>query len=357
MIQNIPKKICLLTDVLSHGGAEKVCANLSIALANAGYEVSIICLQDKVKYAYAGKLINLGENLSQIKILQRLQWVFRIRKAIKNIDADYYIDFRYRRGIAFEGLLHLIAFPMRRMIFSMQHARIEYHKPNGKFFDYFYNKAFSIVAVSSEIQTVLEQDYGFKNVDLIYNFSDFSKNLESVEATEKYVISVGRLNPIKQLDKLILAYSKSNLPQRNIHLYIFGEGEQKQVLEDLIMELKLTDLVKLKGFTDRIHSYIKASEFLILASKNEGFPMVLVESLQLGTPIISFDCKTGPSEIIQDEENGLLIEDQNFEALIVGMNRLITDEELYKQCKANAQTSITKFSKEKVIEQWLNLLD
>jgi N-acetylgalactosamine-N,N'-diacetylbacillosaminyl-diphospho-undecaprenol 4-alpha-N-acetylgalactosaminyltransferase len=84
---------------------------------------------------------------------------------------------------------------------------------------------------------------------------------------------------------------------------------------------------------------------------------VVLESLAIGTPVIAFDCKSGPSEMIIDGVNGILVEDQNFDAFTKAMDKMINDSKFYKCCKANASNSVDKFSEEKVIQKWIKLID
>ena len=99
------------------------------------------------------------------------------------------------------------------------------------------------------------------------------------------------------------------------------------------------------------------AKFYVMSSKNEGFPNVLLESLSLGVPVVSYDCDSGPSEIIINEYNGLLIENQSIEALASGMNRFLNDEKLYIFCKNNAKQSVEKFHMDNIGSKWVELLN
>ena len=83
---------------------------------------------------------------------------------------------------------------------------------------------------------------------------------------------------------------------------------------------------------------------------------MLIESLACETPVVAFNCFSGPSEIIVDQENGLLVENQNQEKLILAMNEMVLNEKLYYHCKQNAKLSVQRFSLETIGNQWLELM-
>jgi N-acetylgalactosamine-N,N'-diacetylbacillosaminyl-diphospho-undecaprenol 4-alpha-N-acetylgalactosaminyltransferase len=85
--------------------------------------------------------------------------------------------------------------------------------------------------------------------------------------------------------------------------------------------------------------------------------MVILEALSSGIPVVSFDCETGPSELVKNEYNGLLVENQNFEALQEAFERMVDDSQLYYLCKENAKASVISFSNENSVEKWLSLLN
>ena len=361
MIHN-PQKICLIVDCLSKGGAEKIAAFLSHSFHKHQYQVAIISLRDDISYNYAGKLFNLGKNEPKNKLLKQLRKFYLFRKYYKQVDASVYIDFRIRSRFLMELMLHLFVFKTHKMVMTIHSSRIFYYFPKHKIFNKFYKKAKAIVAVSENVLHSLKAVYDFKNLHFIPNL--YSQEIIGLsdayypELDSMFFLAVGRLdNETKQFNKLILAYKESLPFKNNIPLVILGEGKDGGVLKQLVEDEKLQEKIKLIGFVNNPYPYMKQSKCLLLSSKFEGFGMVLVESLAIGTPVISFDCKTGPSEIIQNKKNGLLVKDQDFEALIQAINMFYNNDELYNECKKNAYRSTLKFSDKVVFKQWLNLIN
>ncbi|MNK41044.1 4-alpha-N-acetylgalactosaminyltransferase [compost metagenome] len=226
---------------------------------------------------------------------------------------------------------------------------------------FIYGKSYGIVAINEKMKAYIEQRHGLKNVVNIYNPTNseyiqerLQENNPEIEYT--YILAVGRIDEVKQFDKLIKAYADSVLPGNNIKLMILGEGNKKNELKRYADNLNLSDKVVFMGFQENPYVYMKKALFVVLSSKFEGTPNVILESLACGTPVVSFDCFTGPSEIINDRENGLLIENQNIEKLTEGINLMFRDKKLYDHCKENATESIEKFSLETIGKQWLQYL-
>ncbi|WP_346882819.1 glycosyltransferase [uncultured Algibacter sp.] len=354
---NHKKHICIIVDCLCGGGAEKVAATLSFLLENNDYKVSIIAVRNEITYNYRGILYNLGENESSIKWVRHIKKVLLFRKYYKLINADFYIDFRMRDRFIMESLLHFLVFENRKMIFSIQHYNIAYHIPKGKIFKRLYNKAKTIVAVSLDIEKELKRYHSFSNIKYIPNFVNkdllTTSKVPPKDVPNNAILAIGRLNnPVKQFDKLILSYKNTSSFIKGIPLFILGDGPDRLKLETLIESNNLQAHVKLLGFVSNPYDYIKQCKFLVLCSKFEGMPLVILEALTLEKPVISFNCKSGPSELIVHKENGLLINNQDFHELEKSIDLLQQDKALYNKMINNAQKSVDKFDAYHMIKHW-----
>ncbi|WNH13023.1 glycosyltransferase [Thalassobellus suaedae] len=361
MNSNNKKSICIIVDCLTGGGSEKVASQLSKSFYDAKFEVSIISMRDGVDYDYKGQLYNLGEINHKFGFIKSLIKIFKLKKYYKKINADIYLDFRFKNSFLKELILHLFVINIKKTVLTIHSHRVYNYLPQHIIFYKFYNRAKAVVVVSEGIYEATKQLFNFSNLLYIPNFYNndiIIKSEKPIKALNKpFVIAVGRLNnEVKQFDKLIHAYKVSKPAKNNIPLYILGDGKDKENLESIINENNLDNMVKIMGFKSNPYPYIKASKFLLLSSKIEGFSMVILESLALGTPVVSFNCKSGPSEIIEHNQNGLLVKNQDFNAFTKAIDRMYSDNELYENCKRNSKSSIHKYSNDEVFKRWMKLI-
>lgn len=173
----------------------------------------------------------------------------------------------------------------------------------------------------------------------------------------KQVIFVGRFNEQKGLEYLIKTWESVYQRHKDWTLHMYGQGEQEGVLSILIREAGLGEVVIVHQPTRQIlKKYLESSIFL-LTSRFEGLPMVLIEALACGLPIVSFNCPWGPADIIKDGEDGFLVEYLNTDEAAQKVCQLIEDTELRKTMGANARVNVQRYRRDAIMRQWMGLFD
>lgn len=194
------------------------------------------------------------------------------------------------------------------------------------------------------------------NIEVIPNAAiHVSKNYSEVK--NKRVIAVGRLDYQKGFDRLIQAWKLVQYTGQftDWKLDIFGQGEWREMLQQMIDEQGLQNTAKINPPTNAILNEYVHSSLLVMSSNYEGFGMVLVEAMSCGVPVISFDCKCGPKDIIQTGINGLLVPNGDIQALADAMMKVMEDEAYRKMLSQNARKVVDTYSEQAVMSQWIRL--
>ncbi len=180
---------------------------------------------------------------------------------------------------------------------------------------------------------------------------------ESSTCNNKKAICVGRLSEQKGLEYLIDAWAIVYHKRPDWVLNIYGSGEMKDDLRQRINHYNLSNIIFINEPTDNIISKYTDSSIYIMSSRFEGFGMVLLEAMACGVPCVSFDCPYGPSDIIKNNEDGLLVEYLNTQALAENICKLIENTTLRKAMGEKARSNIRRFSRENVMQQWTDLFN
>ncbi|WP_169630233.1 glycosyltransferase [Flavobacterium humi] len=352
----------MVSECLSTGGAERVAALLSHFFVSKGIEIHHVIVLDSVVYDYSGELLNLGKLKNESNsVANKWKRFFTFKKYIQHNNFDYIIDFRVKNNFYQEWIISKWVYKTPK-IYTVRSYFLKFYFPKSKWLaQRIHNGAFGIVANTEKIRENVQAVYGFKKVNTIYN--PIAIDVVDLQSREEpgidfqYIVCAGRMNDnVKQFDKLMEAYSNSVLPSHNIKLIVLGDGKQRKALENRAAALQLESMVLFYGHVKNPFQYYKNAKFFVLSSKFEGMPNVILESLACGTPVVSFDCLSGPSEMITHKENGLLVENQNVSQLTQAIDLFVEDEKLYHYCKGNARESIRKFSLENIGKQWLEYL-
>jgi len=354
-------KICLIAISYGRGGLERTTTLLSKMLVHQGFLVTNVILTNRIDYDYAGKMFNLGKLKKSPDLpISRFKRFKKLKDFLKQENFDLIIDHRPRNSWMKELFYLKYIYKNQKLIYVIHNFMTWNYLTDKRWMaKKIIKETTGIVAVSNSITEKLKEE--FKNIDIqtIYNpIQNLStkKPKDFPLENKKYILFLGRLDSeIKNIPLLLEAYKKSGLFKKKIYLVLMGSGESAS-LQQQINELDLIESVQILSYHAEVGYYLQQAEFLCLSSKHEGFPMVLVEALSVGTPVVSVDCESGPKEIIKHEENGLLVPNHQPDLLAQAMLRMIKDENLYQNCKKNAKSSIKHLQPEVIADQWKNYL-
>lgn len=203
-----------------------------------------------------------------------------------------------------------------------------------------------IVLTHEDAKEWLELD----NVTVIHNPISFFPNTVS-DCNNKQVIAVGRYMPQKGFDRLIPAWNIVSKKHPEWILRIYGDGMRKE-LENQIISLHVEKSCILEHSVSNIADKYLESSIFVLSSRYEGFGMVITEAMACGVPPISFACPCGPRDIINDGEDGLLVENGNIEQLAEKICYLIENEDIRKEMGRKARINVERFKMENIAKQW-----
>jgi len=350
------KKICFFISNLNHaGGTERVTTMISNALDNKNYKVIILSLNEgdspfynlnsKIKiYSLFEKNISMKKNFLAAVVL--------LRKFIKNHKIDVVISV--------DSILCMFSVPalafLKTKHICWEHFNfkvdlgVKYRKYGrilaAKYCDY-------VVTLTQRDQELWSN--GIKNIKAkvipICNPTPF-ENVNHIPSFEhKTILSIGRLTYQKGFDMLIDAWAMVCKVNKDWKLVIVGEGEDKGALIDKARNLSIEDRVIFVGETKNVNFYYKTSSVYCMSSRFEGLPMVLLEANSYGLPIISFDCDTGPSEIIN---KNFLVKCFDLNEYAEKLSKLISNRDFYEN--QLSQKSIKKFRLDEIIVQWEDML-
>jgi glycosyltransferase involved in cell wall biosynthesis len=190
---------------------------------------------------------------------------------------------------------------------------------------------------------------------VIRNLLAHAVDSELAAHDQPVVLAAGRLDEVKGFDRLLAAWGRVQDAFPEWRCEIYGAGADLELLQRIIDGGGLR--ASLPGYTTQMTEVMRSSAIYAMTSRSEGFPMVLIEALSVGLPPVAFDCPRGPSEVIVDQRNGLLIEDGDIAAYAEALGSLMADSQLRRQMGEAGLEDAQRYRPERIAGDWLELID
>ena len=213
-----------------------------------------------------------------------------------------------------------------------------------------------VVVQTQRAVDILSKRYRFVKFSVMPNPVEVPKEVKPIEQRGKSIINVGMLGGLKNQRALISAFANTS-GTREWRLVLVGDGPDRGALQQLCKDLRVDDYVDFLGERNDVFALLQNSRIFVFSSLSEGFPNALLEALAAGCACISFDCPTGPSELIVNNFNGLLVENANEEALLCQLDALMQNDEVQTRLAKSAREKITIYSRDRVIDDLERLLE
>jgi glycosyltransferase involved in cell wall biosynthesis len=362
------KKLLFVIPALTGGGAERVLLTIINNLDIEKYEITLVLFNKE------GDLIKNLKNNIKIIIYQKrnkyslVKLILQLRNTIKSFNKVTVISFLHYTNII--SVISCLCLKKKPKLILCEHSNHRKYLPESKlwyfrklFMKYTYKKADQIVAISREMRENLIIDFKLNphKVNVIYNpipieeISQLAKdksNIFSLKSDKKRkIIAAGRLARVKRFDRLIRSFAIVR-KELDVSLLIMGQGELLNELKELTNRLNINEDVIFLGFQKNPYAWISIADIFVLSSDYEGFPMVILESMACGTPVISSDCSTGPREIISNGENGILVPVEDENILANAILSVLKDNNLKKKFSREGKIRVDDFKIDKIIPQY-----
>ncbi len=350
-------KIDFLVNSLVPGGAERVLVLLANYFNKKGHDVSIITFNEP-------EVWKPDESISRIR-LHHGSIKNHILRSIKNLTQYYYhkenrpdvlISFMIQTNLI--GII-VSKFYRIKIISSEHNNHLKETDIVGRFtrnYAYKFSNALTVL-------TNFDKNFYEKrkiNVEVMPNPCAFDVYNETERNRDKVILAVGALNRYhhKGFDNLLSLIGPVLNKNPDWKLKLVGGGEEgTKILKDLAAKNNISDKVIFEGFSKKVSEIMRDSEIYIMTSRWEGLPMVLIEAMSQGMACISYDCISGPSEIITHNVNGILVENQNSELMSKELDQLIKNPEKRIDFAKQGIKSLDNFKIEKIYNKYLDIFE
>lgn len=360
-----------INNIINSGGIERIIIDKVNYLSHIkGYDIAIAYYGNPndipfFDISYKVKLYAIPLDMNTFSFRKKIRYSFSVKKSVIQIIQEFYPDIIINANTKLVSwILPFIARRIPKIIelhFSYDGLMImNQNLYNNNFLKASFNNLLRrLIYPLYNKCVVLSQDdlskWNFKNICIIPNFTNLT-NYTYSNLSVKTALCVGRLEFQKNIDLLIDAWKIVAESFPDWKLNIWGDGSLRSQIQEQIKKSNLENKINLCGVSKNIlNEYLNASIF-ILPSRYEGLPLVLIEAMQSGLPAIGFNI-SGVNDVIIHNKNGILVQEREPESLAKNIIQLLSNNEMLHKMSQNAITTMSKFKKEHVMNQWITLFN
>lgn len=348
-------------DITRSGGTENVSVMIANELAaRTDYEISFVSLFEENDSPFFPINARIRRFTVYPTVTHGIQHYFDTCRRLRNVVEKQRIDVL----IDIDGILDMYSLPVKRKtgvkVVSWEHFNylqnpgVPYRKLTRRWAA---RCADAIVTLTETDKKLYESNLSLKcPIRAIANPMQMPEKPVSYDADSRLIISSGRLTYQKGFDLLIDVASKVLPNHPDWQWMILGEGEDRPALEQRIHDAHLEGRLMLKGRVDDVDSYYRRSAMFVMTSRFEGLPMVLLEAKAHRLPLVSFDCPTGPSEVIEDGVNGMVVPLGDLDGMAKAINMLIDDKAKRIDCSRMSDSNAGRYGMATICDDWMRLL-
>lgn len=357
--------ITLVISSLGSGGAERVMAGMACWWAERDINVTVITFSECDDFYALPANVNrvcLGMQRSSKGMLDAVimsaKRLLSLRKAICASRPDCIVSFVDKTNVM--TLLACIGTSLRVVVSERTNPRY-YQLPKvwSILRDLTYSRADVLVVQTESLRTWAEARVSPSSVEVVPNALDKERIMlmDSVSAIPsssgmRRIVAVGRMTHEKGHDLLIRACAKILPEYPDWHLDLVGDGPLREQLAQMVRQNGISSQVHFHGQLKNPFGMVKSADLFVLPSRVEGFPNVLLEAMAMGVPVVSFDCASGPAELITHRVSGLLVPAGDVGSLASAMRSLMDDPERRATIAAEACRIRERYSESEIMGEW-----
>lgn len=357
---NQKKTIGFYINTIQYGGAERLVACLANFFGTIGYRVYVMTsylLDDEYRLEDRVTRVVLNQSvLSSCTVKKNAEWITEIRAICKKKQIDYLIGF-LREG-NFRVISATLGIRTKSIIYNCGQPEVMYNTFFDKLIMNFILPLADLSVYELEMERLFFPKRMLKKSEIItHGIPDEFFDVSRVPKKNQ-LVSIGRLDPIKNLPLLIKAVRFARDSILDIDLKIYGRGPDKGRLEKAIDECGANEFVHLMGTTDSVVDALKEADLFVLTSDSEGLPTTLMEAMSMGIPCIATDCPVGgPRWLIDDHKSGMLVSKGDVVALTTAIVEILSDRAILEKIGINARERAQEFRAKKVLKKWQSIIE